>query len=133
MGRLFAVEIVYRGIFQKKLAATSLKEPEQLIPMAHRKSTPYKVALIKATPSFSGLWVYKDDHTDMRILGAISRALPDLFSLGALSETIRDEWKSDLKVKSAQKAFETLQTVTVTPEQGNPEEPYSFQMPKWTE
>src|SRR5213082_1414384 len=77
------------------LIVTSLKEPEQLIPMAHRKSTPYKLALIKATPSFSGRWVYKDDHTDMRILGAISRAVPDLFSLGALSETIRDEWKSE--------------------------------------
>jgi len=38
------------------LIVTSLKEADQLIPLAHRKETPYKLAVLKGTPSFSGLW-----------------------------------------------------------------------------
>ena len=105
------------------LIVTSLKEPEQLIPLAHRKETPYNLAVLKGTPSFSGLWVYKDDHTDVRILGAMARVLPELFSLGSVQETIREEWKNELKATSALRAFERVSTVTVTADQGNPEEP----------
>jgi len=106
------------------LIVTSLKEADQLIPLAHRKETPYKLAVLKGTPSFSGLWVYKDDHTDVRILGVMARVLPELFSLGSVQETIRDEWKNELKATSALRAFERVTTVTVTPDQGNPTEPY---------
>ena len=63
----------------------------------------------------------------------MARVLPELFSLGSVQETIRDEWHSDLKATSAQRAFERVSTVTVTPGQGNPEEPYKFDMPNWTE
>src|SRR5437762_3185820 len=115
------------------LIVTSLKEPEQLIPLAHRKETPYNLAVLKGTPSFSGLWVYKDDHTDVRVLGVMARVLPELFSLGSVQETIREEWKNELKATSALRAFERVSTVTVTADQGNPEEPYKFDMPKWTE
>src|SRR5438067_9990521 len=115
------------------LIVTSLETPEQLIPHAHRKETPYQLAVLKGTPSFSGLWVYKDDHTDVRILGVMARVLPELFSLGSVQETIRDEWHSDLKATSALRAFERVSTVTVTPDQGNPEEPYKSDTPKSTE
>src|SRR5215211_301218 len=115
------------------LIVTSLHEPETLIPMAHRKEHPYNLAIVKAMPSFSGLWVYKDDHTDVRVLGAIARVLPELFSLGSVQQVIREEWKNELKVTSAQRSFERTTTVTVDPSQGNPEEPYKFEMPKWTE
>ena len=115
------------------LIVTSLKEPEELIPLAHRKQTPYKLAVLKGTPSFSGLWVYKDDHTDVRILGVIAKVLPELFTLRSVQETIRKEWKNELKATSAQRAFERIGAVTVPAGQGNPEVPYSFEMPKWTE
>src|SRR6266566_3765574 len=95
------------------LIVTSLKEPEELVPMAHRKETPYQLALLKGTPSFSGLWVYKDDHTDVRILGAMARVLPELFSLASVQQTIRDEWHNELKATSAKRAHERVQTVTV--------------------
>src|SRR3954469_17660057 len=95
------------------LIATSLKDPEELIPMAHRKPTPYQLAIVKGTPSFSGLWVYKDDHTDVRILGAIARVLPELFSLSSVQDTIREEWHDEVKATSAQRAFERIAAVTV--------------------
>ncbi|HUJ26953.1 MAG TPA: 4Fe-4S dicluster-binding protein [Myxococcales bacterium] len=115
------------------LVVTTLKGPGELTPVAHRKAQPYKLAIVKATPSFSGLWVYKDDHTDVRVLGAIAKAVPQMFSLASLQQTIRDEWHDELKVKSATKAYNSFSTTTVTPDQGNPEEPYKFDMPKWTE
>src|SRR5437868_1513209 len=115
------------------LIVTSMRQPDELVSMAHRKETPYNLVILKGTPSFSGLWVYKDDHTDVRILGVMARLLPELFSLGSVQETIRDEWKNELKATSALRAFERVSTVTVTPDQGNPDEPYKFDIPNWTE
>jgi pyruvate ferredoxin oxidoreductase delta subunit len=115
------------------LIVTSHESPEALIAMAHRKETPYQLAIVKGTPSFSGLWVYKDDHTDVRILGTMAKVLPELFSLASVQQAIRDEWNNELKATSALRAYERATTVTVQPTQGNPETPYTFEMPKWTE
>jgi pyruvate ferredoxin oxidoreductase delta subunit len=115
------------------LLVTSLEEPETLVAMAHRKEQPYRLAVVKATPSFSGLWVYKDDHTDVRILGTLAALLPDLFSLVSLQEVIAEEWKDGLKATSALRAYERAATVTVAPGEGNAEKPFEFQFPKWHE
>ena len=115
------------------LIVTSAQPPEALIAMLHRKQQPYRLAVLKGTPSFSGLWVYKDDHTDVRILGAVAKLLPELASLDSIQQTVRDEWNDELKVTSARRAYERIQTVAVQPNQGNPEKPFSFEMPKWTE
>jgi len=115
------------------LIVTSREEPEALIAMTHRKEHPYQLAIVKGTPSFSGLWVYKDDHTDVRILGAMARLVPDLFSLVSLQEVIAQEWKDSVKATSALRSYERITTVTVQPTQGNPEKPYQFEFPKWHE
>jgi pyruvate ferredoxin oxidoreductase delta subunit len=115
------------------LIVTSKESPESLIEMCHRKEHPYKLAIVKGTPSFSGLWVYKEDHSDVRILGAIAKVLPELFSLKSVQEAIRSEWKDELKATSAARSYERITTVTVRPNQGNPEEPYKFELPKWSE
>src|SRR5579859_4766171 len=36
------------------LIVTSREEPEALVAMCHRKETPYKLAIVKAIPSYSG-------------------------------------------------------------------------------
>ncbi|HEX9224878.1 MAG TPA: 4Fe-4S dicluster-binding protein [Candidatus Acidoferrales bacterium] len=115
------------------LIVTSKESPESLIELCHRKEHPYKLAIVKGTPSFSGLWVYKEDHSDVRILGAIAKVLPELFSLKSVQEAIRSEWKDELKTTSAARSYERITTVTVRPNQGNPEEPYKFELPKWSE
>jgi pyruvate ferredoxin oxidoreductase delta subunit len=115
------------------LIVTSLKDAPELAEIAHRKETPYNLAVLKAEPSFSGLWVFKEDHTDVRILGAIARVCPEIFSLASVQEVIRDEWHDEVKASSALRAFERLTTYTVQPAQGNAETPYSFEMPKWHE
>lgn len=115
------------------LLVTSREEPAGLVEMIHRKDVPYRLAVLKATPSFSGLWVYKDDHTDVRVLGAVARLLPDLYGMLSLEAVIREEWKNPLKVASAVRAHERIETVVVEPTQGNPEKPYRFDLPKWHE
>ena len=60
---------------------TSYQDPEQLKEDIHVKDQPYNLAMIKGSKSFSGLWVYKDDHTDVRVLGALARVCPDMVSL----------------------------------------------------
>ncbi len=115
------------------LIVTSMEAPETLISMAHRKNAPYNLAIVKGTRSFSGLWVYKDDHTDVRVLGAVAKVLPELFSLETLKKTITDEWHDPLKASSAEKSFNRVTTVKVKPGQGYPEEPYKFELPKWHE
>jgi len=115
------------------LIVTSRETPETIIGMSHRKGTPYQLAIVKGTPSFSGLWVYKDDHTDVRILGTIARLLPDLFSLKSVQQVIMNEWKDSVKTASAAKAYDRASSSTVNPNQGNPEVPYKFDLPKWHE
>jgi len=115
------------------LIVTSREAPEALIAMAHRKEAPYNLAILKGTPSFSGLWVYKEDHTDVRILGAIAKFLPELFSLESVQKAIMQEWHDPVKATSAARAYERATSIVVKPNQGNPETPYSFVMPKWTE
>jgi pyruvate ferredoxin oxidoreductase delta subunit len=115
------------------LLVTSKEPAENLIPMIHRKEQPYQLAIVKGIPSFSGLWVYKDDHTDVRILGAIAKLLPDLVSLESILSVIEQEWHDPVKAASATRSAERVRTITVTPGQGNPEKPFAFEMPKWWE
>jgi len=114
------------------LIVTSTLPAEELIKFCHTKPHPYRLAVIPAIPSFSGLWVYKDDHTDVRILGALPKVCPELTSLDSILAAIEDEWKDDLKVRSARRAHEQTTTQTVKPGEGNPEVPYTFDMPGWT-
>ena len=115
------------------LIVTSRETPDTIIAMTHRKEVPYKLAILKGIPSFSGLWVFKDDHTDVRILGTIARVLPELFTLDSVKQVILDQWNDPVKVTSATKAYERASSVTVTPDKGNPEVPYKFDLPKWHE
>jgi pyruvate ferredoxin oxidoreductase delta subunit len=114
------------------LIVTSMLPAEELIKFCHTKPHPYRLAVTPAVPSFSGLWVYKDDHTDVRILGALPKVCPELVSLDSIVAAIRDEWKDDLKERSARRSYEQTATRTVEPGEGNAEVPYRFDMPGWT-
>lgn len=113
------------------LIVTSTRSPEELIPHIHKKDVPYNIAIVRGKASFAGLWVFKDDHTDVRILGALPRVAPQLLSSPSVETSIREAWNDELKVASAEKSFERVQIRKVKPEEGNPETPYTFTMPGW--
>lgn len=106
----------------------SIHSPNKLIGDIHRKGKPYHLAIVKGTASFSGLWVYKDDHTDVRLLGALAKVAPHLVSLDSILATISDP----LKAASAKKAYDLVESVSVGADQGNAEVPFEFEMPGWT-
>jgi pyruvate ferredoxin oxidoreductase delta subunit len=112
---------------------TSRQPAEALIQDIHVKDAPYNLAIIAGTPSFSGLWVYKDDHTDVRILGALCRVCPQLVSLDSMLEAIREQWPNETKVASAAKAHERVIIRPVEPGEGSTETPFSFELPGWRE
>jgi pyruvate ferredoxin oxidoreductase delta subunit len=116
------------------LLITSTQSPAELLKDIHKKESTYHLWLLQAKASFSGLWVYKEDHTEVRVLGALARIAPQFLTLDAVSEAIREaEWGSDLKVGSARKAYERIESRPVRPAEGNPETPYSFELPRWWE
>ncbi|HEV2356605.1 MAG TPA: 4Fe-4S dicluster-binding protein [bacterium] len=114
------------------LLVTSTLPADEIVKFCHTKPTPYRLAVLPAIPSFSGLWVYKDDHTDVRILGALPKLCPDLVSLDAMLAAVKEEWGDELKAASARRAFESITTRPVTPDEGNTEVPYRFDLPGWT-
>ena len=112
---------------------TSVQGRSDLIEDTHVKDAPYNMGIVKGPKSFSGLWVYRDDHTDVRILGALCKVCPDLVSIESMEEAIREQWSEELKVQSARKSYERIETRVVEPGEGNPETPYTFEMPGWTQ
>lgn len=114
------------------LLVTSTQSANKLIQTIHRKGEPYNLAIVKAQASFSGLWVYKDDHTDVRLLGALTKVAPHIVGLESMLEAIREQWKNEQKVASARKAHDLTQVTPIGADQGSEAEPFSFDMPGWT-
>ena len=114
------------------LLVPSMRSADDLIRDIHRKEAPYNLAIVKGTASFSGLWVYKNDHTDVRLLGALAKVAPHIIGRDAILETIREQWKDDQKVASAKKCYELTKSTSVGTDQGNDEVPFEFELPGWT-
>ena len=115
------------------LLVTSMLSSDDLIEDIHVSDVPYELAIIKGAKSFSGLWVYKDDHTDVRVLGALAKVCPQLLKLETYIDTIREATDDDLKVQSTARSHDRVSVTPVEPGQGNPEEPFSFVKPGWEE
>ncbi len=115
------------------LLVTSRQTPDSLLEDIHRRDEPYDLGIIPGQASFSGLWGYKDDHTDVRVLGALARVLPDLVSLDSYEKAIMEQWGSEAKVRSARRAYDVLPVRPVEPAEGSQNPLYSFDKPGWTE
>jgi len=116
------------------LLVTSTQSAAELLKDTHKKEVPYFLWILPGMASFSGLWVYKEDHTEVRVLGALAKIAPQFLTIEAVAEAIREaEWGSELKVESARKACERIEGRSVKITEGNLEIPYSFEMPRWWE
>jgi len=114
------------------LAVISNETVPTLLKWIHAKEQPYKLGTFTGIPSFSGMWNFKDDHTDVRVLGVIAKAVPQLFSFSSLEKYIAAKVKDGaLKVPSAKLAYERFTTVKVKAGQGNPEPLRHYVQPKW--
>ncbi len=115
----------------RTLVVVSLEDDRTLLDTIHQREQPYHLGVLKGAASFSGMWVYKDDHTDVRVLGVIAKVLPELISLTAVEQFINEKLKNPLKVTSARAAFDRFTTTDVKPGRGNPEKLFSYTLPGW--
>ncbi|HUC61667.1 MAG TPA: 4Fe-4S dicluster-binding protein [Alphaproteobacteria bacterium] len=111
------------------LLVTSTRSPNSLIRDIHRKGTPYALAIVKGPASFSGMWVYRDDHTDARLLGALAKVAPNVLTLDSLIASLNASKKNDAKVASAQRAYDALASTPVDANQGSEAVPIKFELP----
>jgi len=79
------------------LIVISRDDAPALLKNIHRREQPYKLGIIKGITSFSGMWVFKDDHTDVRVLGAIAKVLPEVMTFESVEKFINEKLKSSLK------------------------------------
>jgi len=115
----------------RTLIVISLQDTPSLLKFIHQREQPYKLGIVKGVASFSGMWVYKDDHTDVRVLGAIAKAMPELVSLKSVEQFINEKLKNSLKITSARTAFERFSAIDVKPGQGNAEKLEDYTLPGW--
>jgi pyruvate ferredoxin oxidoreductase delta subunit len=113
------------------LIVVSLQDAPALLKTIHRRGQAYKLGILKGVTSFSGMWVYKDDHTDVRVLGSIAKAFPQILSLKGVEQFITEKLKNSLKVTSAKTAYERFKTIDVKAGEGSSEELFQFELPKW--
>src|SRR5579875_2907973 len=66
------------------LMVISRRSPEELLRLIPRRTYPWNLAILPGEPSFGGLWVYNDDGTDYRTMGAVSRVTGGLVALDSL-------------------------------------------------
>jgi pyruvate ferredoxin oxidoreductase delta subunit len=70
------------------LLVISNRPPEELLKVIPQKPWDWTLAILPGTPSMGGLWVYRDDGTDMRVLGAIASARPDIFEFDSIEAVV---------------------------------------------
>jgi pyruvate ferredoxin oxidoreductase delta subunit len=106
------------------MLVVSNKEAADLLAFIPRKAFPYNLAILPGEASLSGLWVYNDDMTHERILGAIAGLDPDLLNIDDLESYLRartgDARAAERRVAAAVEGYESVQHryKVVNPEEG---------------
>ncbi|MFC1491734.1 (4Fe-4S)-binding protein [Nitrospinota bacterium] len=113
------------------LIVTSNQSAGELVKHIHRKDVPYHLAVIPGEASLAGFWVYKDDGTDARCLGAALKACPTICSMASLEAAIRENIGGDEHVETARASYEDTRADEVKPGEGNAEAPFTFELLKW--
>ena len=116
------------------LLVTSDKPAQEVLAQTDTAERPYTLGIVPGGASFAGLWVFKDDHTDYRILGALAKILPDWISLENAKAATLELAKGDQSaITSVQFGYESTAMRPVTIGEGTSgHEHLQFEKPGWT-
>ncbi|MEP6695137.1 MAG: (4Fe-4S)-binding protein, partial [Chloroflexota bacterium] len=116
------------------LLVTSDKPADEVLAQTDKAERPYTLGIVPGGASFAGLWVYKDDHTDYRVLGALAKILPQWISLDDAKAASLDLAKGDQSaVASVQYGYESTAMRPVKAGEGTSgHEVLQFTKPGWT-
>jgi pyruvate ferredoxin oxidoreductase delta subunit len=117
------------------LLVVTRREHDDLLQFIGRKPYPYNLALIAGDASLSGLWVFKDDLTHERVLGAIAGLDPSIIHIDAVEAYLREKTRDEHRAVAAREAFEEVRarSRTATPSDGIPWTHEIPVLPKWNE
>ncbi len=110
------------------LLVASSQTHEELVADIQPGGSPYNLAIVKGNASFSGMFVFKNDHTDVRLLGALASVAPQIVSLEAMTEAIAEQWKDERKVSSARRTYDLVKSVPVAAGEGSGQETFEFDL-----
>jgi pyruvate ferredoxin oxidoreductase delta subunit len=115
------------------LLVTSTNTPDEVLAQTDTALRPYTLVIVPGGASFAGLWVFKDDHTDYRCLGALAKVLPDWVRLEDVKALITEQTKDEGAVQSAQYGYDGAQLRPVKAGEGTSgHEVLQFEKPGWT-
>lgn len=116
------------------LLVTSDKPAEAVLAQTDKAERPYTLGIIPGGASFAGLWVFKDDHTDYRVLGALAKVLPKWISLDNAKAATKELSKGDEgAIASVQFGYESTAMRAVKVGEGTSgHEHLQFTKPGWT-
>lgn len=115
------------------LLVVSRQSPEALLRWVPRRSEGWRLAILPGEPSFGGLWVYNDDGTDYRTMGAIARVTGGLVSLESLIAQAAGGKQAGLREEQLREGFNSVQVHEVPAGVGAPDDYVPVQMPDWTQ
>src|SRR6266511_1157652 len=116
------------------LLVTSEKMPDQVLAQTDKTERSFTLGIVPGGASFAGLWVYKDDHTDYRVLGALAKILPQWISLDdAKAAAVELAKKDESAAASVQYGHDSTVMRPVKPGEGTAgHEKLQFTKPGWT-
>ncbi|HET7034803.1 MAG TPA: 4Fe-4S dicluster-binding protein [Thermomicrobiaceae bacterium] len=88
------------------MIVVSHKPDDQLLKFIGTKPYPYQITTIDGDASLAGLWVFNDDLTHERVLGAIAGIDPELISIEAVTSYLREKTHDEARVDAAQGAHD---------------------------
>jgi len=103
------------------LLLTTKKTPDELLQFIGRKPYQWNIATYEGDPSFGGLWVFRDDLTHERTLGAVAGIDPDIIGIEAVEDYLRyKNPKEPFRAEAARKAYDEVRATkrTVNPGEG---------------
>ncbi|HLH69386.1 MAG TPA: 4Fe-4S dicluster-binding protein [Candidatus Dormibacteraeota bacterium] len=115
------------------LLVVSRRTPEELLRWIPRRDFDWNLAILPGDPSFGGLWVYHDDGTDYRTMGAVSRVTGGLVGLQSLVAQAESGPDAARRVGFLHEGYEAVQVHPVPAGVGAEDTYRPIDKPGWTE
>jgi pyruvate ferredoxin oxidoreductase delta subunit len=126
------------------LVVTSAKEPDELLQAIKVKPYDYTLVVIpspvhagvyapEGSASFAGLWVDNDDNTDFNCLAAVARITPQILSLDAVLNIVRERTNDEARVQAVKAIYDQLKIRQVKAGEGSTVSYEEYRKPGWTQ
>lgn len=126
------------------LVVTSAKEPDELLQAIKVKPYDYTLVVIpspvhagvyapEGSASFAGLWVDNDDNTDFNCLAAVARIAPQILSLDAVLNIVRERTNDEARVQAVKAIYDQLKIRQVKAGEGSTVSYEEYRKPGWTQ